>query len=301
MPPGKKSPPVDRHPARRAPRSGMTASPPQAAGPTPKPEDGFATCRGRGQRSRCRPDSRKSSRLRWLAAVSGAGRSAAGGVEPRAMVRRGSVGSGMEPRGTGMVAVRSRELAAGRAEGVRRGVRAGIRLADRPDFAVFPSTQGCGLRPIRVQESRARSRTTRSTLLREIPADSPHDPDDADESRTTRVTMFRSRPTMRRRDFIRSGLILATGGAVGAGTSARSYARAVGANEPREHRRHRRRWPRLAQPGRRLRPGGAGIRRRPRERHARRRPVRRGPPTRGPTPARRRPRLRRVPGRRQAP
>src|SRR5262249_10378576 len=40
---------------------------------------------------------------------------------------------------------------------------------DRSDRAVFPWTRECGRCPRRVQESRARSRTTRSTLIWEIP------------------------------------------------------------------------------------------------------------------------------------
>src|SRR4051812_42987512 len=38
-----------------------------------------------------------------------------------------------------------------------------------PNLVVFPSTHECGRCPMRVRESRAKSRTTRSTLICEIP------------------------------------------------------------------------------------------------------------------------------------
>jgi hypothetical protein len=59
--------------------------------------------------------------------------------------------------------------AEGRAEGGRQSVRTGIRLADRSDRAVFLWTRQCGRCPMRLQESRARSRTTGSALIWEIP------------------------------------------------------------------------------------------------------------------------------------
>jgi hypothetical protein len=42
-------------------------------------------------------------------------------------------------------------------------------FADRSNLAVFSWTRGCGRCPMRAQESPARSRTTRSTLIWEIP------------------------------------------------------------------------------------------------------------------------------------
>lgn len=39
-----------------------------------------------------------------------------------------------------------------------------------PEFAVYPLTPECRACPMRLHESRARSRTTRSTLIWEIPA-----------------------------------------------------------------------------------------------------------------------------------
>ena len=66
---------------------------------------------------------------------------------------------------------------AGRADEGPSGRRTGIRLADRSDLAVFPWTRECGTCPMRVQESRARSRTTRSRLIREISAQAIGCPD----------------------------------------------------------------------------------------------------------------------------
>ena len=42
-------------------------------------------------------------------------------------------------------------------------------VPDAPISPIIPWTRAFGPRPIRVQESRARSRTTRSTLIWEIP------------------------------------------------------------------------------------------------------------------------------------
>jgi hypothetical protein len=46
-----------------------------------------------------------------------------------------------------------------------------IRLADRSDHAVFLLTRGCGACAMQAQESRTRSRITRSTPIREFPDD----------------------------------------------------------------------------------------------------------------------------------
>ncbi len=46
----------------------------------------------------------------------------------------------------------------------------GIRLADRSDLTVFRWTQECGRCPMCVQDNRANSGTTRSTLIWGIPA-----------------------------------------------------------------------------------------------------------------------------------
>ena len=73
--------------------------------------------------------------------------------------------------GRGWSAVRRGRLAEGRVIGGRRGIRTGLRLADRANLAVFCWTQECGWCPMRVQESRTRSRTTRSTLIWEIRAE----------------------------------------------------------------------------------------------------------------------------------
>jgi hypothetical protein len=73
-------------------------------------------------------------------------------------------------RGRGWSGVRRGRLAEGRVIGGRRGIRTGLCLADGATLAYFYWTQECGWCPMRVQESRTRSRTTRSTLIREIRA-----------------------------------------------------------------------------------------------------------------------------------
>jgi hypothetical protein len=73
--------------------------------------------------------------------------------------------------GRGWFAVRRERLAEGRVIGGRRDIRAGLRLADRANLAVFCWTQECGWCPMLVQGSRTRSGSTRSTLIWEIRAE----------------------------------------------------------------------------------------------------------------------------------
>src|SRR5262249_29577769 len=93
----------------------------------------------------------------------GSNRSAASGGEPRVIVRRGRMRVARSRGGRGWPAVRSGRRAEDRVERGRRGVCSGSRLAGRPKLANFPLTREYVQCPIRVQESRAMSRPSRST------------------------------------------------------------------------------------------------------------------------------------------
>ena len=99
-------------------------------------------------------------------------------------------GSDVEPRRTGMVRREVRATGRGTSRSGPSGARTGIRLAGRPNLTAFPWTIACDRHPMRVQQKLARSQTTRSTLIWEIPVERSGPP----------VTDFRAtRPAQRSR------------------------------------------------------------------------------------------------------